>query len=453
MSVKIIYMEKLFKGKKITIMGLGLHGGGVGVAKFFCQQDADVLVTDLKTKEQLKESLKKLKKYKNIKYRLGEHKKEDFVNADLVIKNPDVPNDSPFLEVARKNNVSIKTDISIFFDLCQAPIIGVTGTKGKSTVATLIYELLKTKYKNTILAGNIGVSPLEFLNKINSRPHQKFGSGWVVLELSSFELEGLAKSPQVAVITNILPDHLNRYANMERYIQAKKTIFKYQKSRDTLILNKDNFIVRQFAGEAASKVYFFSLKELPKGIKLDNFKLLGNHNLSNLLAAIKVAEVLKIPPKNIEKSLKTFKGLASRQEFVGEIRGVKYFNDTTATMPEATIAAIRVFSEEFPESKLILICGGVDKRLKYGELAKIIKEKVGELIMLPGTASDKIKENLVSYLNMHEISSMSEAVEKSSKLAKKGDIVLLSPGAASFNLFKNEFDRGNQFIKEVKKIK
>lgn len=437
--------KKLFKNKKILVMGLGLHGGGVGVAKFFYKQGAEVLITDLKTEEQLAESLEKLKGLK-IKYTLGAHKEADFLSVNLIVKNPDVPNTSPYLEIARKNNIPIETDISLFLKLSKAFIIGVTGTKGKSTTASLIYHLLKSKYKRTFLAGNIGVSPLELLAKVKKGDK-------VILELSSFGLEDLKQSPNISVVTNIMPDHLNRYANMAEYIESKKIIFKYQKKNDSLILNKDDQIVFGFAKEALSKVYFFSVKEKPESIKLNNFKLLGAHNLSNLFAAIRVAEILKIPSKNIENSLKSFKGVQSRQEFVREINGVKYFNDTTATMPDAVITAINVFSEKFPKAKLIFICGGQDKGLKYNELAKTIKEKISDLIMLPGTASDKIKAGLSDYKNIHDVSSMSQALKVASELSKPGDVVVLSPGGSSFNIFKNEFDRGWQFVEAVQNLK
>jgi UDP-N-acetylmuramoylalanine--D-glutamate ligase len=436
--------KKLFKNKKVLIMGLGLHGGGVGVAKFFCKQGADVLVTDLKTKEQLKESLDKLKNLpagRQVKYTLGKHEEADFLWADLILKNPDVPSTSPYLEIARKNKIPIETDVSLFFKLSGAFIIGVTGTKGKTTTASLIYHLLKPKFKRMFLAGNIGVSPLELLEKVKKGDK-------VVLELSSFELEGLTQSPNIAVITNIMPDHLNRYGTMEEYIESKKIIFKYQKPKDVLVLNGNDSIVRQFAKKAPGKVVFFLTPKATEG-----FKLLGEHNLANLSAAIEVAKLLKVAPKDIEKSLKTFKGVPNRQEFIREVAGVKYFNDTTATMPDATITAVNTFLESFPDSRLILICGGQNKGLKYNELAKILRERVDELIMLPGTASDKIKEGLRGYTRMHEVSSMQEAVKKAEKLSKRGDVVILSPAAASFNLFKNEFDRGRQFVEAVKSLK
>ncbi|MBU2540012.1 UDP-N-acetylmuramoyl-L-alanine--D-glutamate ligase [Patescibacteria group bacterium] len=487
-------MKNLFKNKRVTIMGLGLHGGGAGVAKFFYEQGAEVLVTDLKTKEQLEKSLKKLRKF-NIKYRLGEHKEEDFINTDLIIKNPAVPQSSRYLEIARNNKVSITTDINIFFELSRAFAIGVTGTKGKSTTATLIYEILKSKSRNTILAGNIGVSPLEFLDKINEKSK-------VVLELSNFELEDLKKSPQIAVITAIYPDHLDRYGSYEEYIESKKPIFKYQKPTDFLILNYDNPQVRNFEKDANSNIYFFSnnfyLKRDKKNpgcfiednnvffanetepiFNIEEIKLPGEHNISNILGAVTVAKILKIPNKNIKKVVSKFGGVSNRQQVIAQINGVKYINDTTATMPEAVIQALKTIKGEDSQSRIILIAGGQDKKLEYKELAKEIIGKVEKLVLLPGTASEKIKRELFNIkpnFKVISVESMVGAVKEASLGIQNKDIILLSPAAASFtplgvikrktkkedkalkpltgfNLFKNEFDRGEQFIKAVKKLK
>jgi len=429
-----------FKSKKVVVMGLGLHGGGAGVAKFFCSQEAEVLVTDLKTKKELKESINKLKGLP-IKYVLGKHRKEDFIGADLIIKNPDVPSDSLFLKIAKENNVPVETDISLFFDLSKAFIIGITGTKGKSTTATLIYQFLKTKHPRTFLAGNIGTSPLELLDRL------KNSSDWVILELSSFELEDLKKSPQIAVFTNILKDHLNRYKSMADYIKAKESIFKHQAKKDILVLNYDDPIVREFS--ACSKTYFFSKEKIKKKYDVKAFKLYGEHNLSNISAAVLVAELLKVPKENIERIVKSFKGVPFRQEFIKEINSVKYINDTAATMPEAAIEALKAISARFPDSSIILIAGGQDKNLDYKGMGREIKKKVSELVLLPGTGSDKLKKELKG-VKISPVGSMKEAVKKTSVLAEKGDIVLLSPGAASFNLFKNEFDRGEQFNKALK---
>jgi len=402
-------------------MGLGLHGGGVGVAKFFYSQGAKLLITDLKSEKQLKESLDKLKNLK-IKFVLGKHREEDFENADLIIKNPDIPTSSPYLEIARKNNIPIKNDIELFFDLCPVEIIGVTGTKGKSTTAVLIYELLKEKY-DTVLAGNIGISPLEFLVDIKKETK-------VVLELSSFALENLKKSPHVAVITNLFPDHLNRYKDFHEYIEAKKSIYKYQSKSDILILNEEDPNTKKLSSEAKGKVYFF------EGY--------------NTAAAVKVAELLNISKDDIHKVVSNFKGVPSRQEFVAEIKGVKYFNDTTATNPRAVKFAIETFRGKYPDSRIILIAGGEDKRLSYRALAEDVQDNIDFLVLLPGTASDLIERDLKKF-KVYKVKSMKEAVKRASVLAKKGDIVLLSPGAASFNLFKNEFDRGYEFKKSIRK--
>ena len=422
-------MKKIFKDKKVLIMGLGLLGGGVGTVEFFVKQGADVLVTDKRNPEELKESLAKIKRFP-VKLILGRHRKKDFKNCDLIVKNPAVPNNSPYLKIARKNNIPIKTDIDIFFDLCKTPIIGITGTKGKSTTATLIYLLLKTKYPNTILAGNIGISPLRFLSKLTNLPTGQAGKSKIVLELSSFELENLKKSPKIAVITTIFPDHLNRYKSFKDYIRAKKTIFKYQKKEDILVLNYNNPYTRTFALSAPSKVYFF--KD------------------SNVSAALAVAKILKISNKNIKKVLSNFKGISNRQELIAIKRGVKYINDTTATTPQSTILAINTFKKRFPDSKIILISGGLDKRLDYKNLAKEIQKNVDYLVLLPGTASNKLKKKLKKF-RIYSANSMEKAVSMAKKIAKKNDIVLFSPGAASFNLFKNEFERGEKFCKAVKK--
>lgn len=457
-----------FKNKKVTIMGLGLHGGGAGVAKFFAKQGAKVLVTDLKTEEQLKESLKKLRGL-DIEYVFGSHRQKDFVETDLVIKNPGVPGNSPYLQIARDNKVPIKTDIGIFFDLCQGEIIGVTGSKGKSTTATLIYLILKSEYPNTYLAGNIGVSPLEFLPKINKKSK-------VVLELSSFELEDLQKSPKIAVITTLYPEHLDRYKDFEEYRKAKMPIFQHQRKQDILILNYDNPEAIKYAPFTPSRTYFYSQKALPGKFAAAAFlkenqiffdgekeavceekdvKIRGRHNLGNVLAAVSAVKFFKTPSKNIKRVLRRFEGVPYRQDFIKEINGVKYFNDTTATMPEAVIQAIERFSSEFPKSKIVLIVGGQGKGLNYRNLTDVINKKIKNLVMLPGTASEEIKNNLESKVNLVQVKSMDEAVEKSSALALPGDLVLLSPGAASFNLFKNEFDRGEQFnnaLSDIKKI-
>lgn len=481
-------------------MGLGLVGGGVGVVKWLAKQGAKIIVTDLKTKKELAPSLKKLKNLQSqIKYILGRHRKIDFQKADLIIKNPGVANDSPYLKIAQSHKVPIETDMSLFFKYWTNQIVGVTGTKGKSTTTSLIYEILKSAGLPVKVAGNIGQTPLKFLTSKQDK------NEIMILELSSFQLENLKNSPSIAVITNIYHDHLNRYKKMRKYIAAKSIIFKYQKSEDFVILNYDNPILRKMEKKIRSQIIWFSRKDIPlirtnsrlvvfskknkiflktkrqkKEIcSLENIKLVGQHNLENILAAVAVACLYKIKPKIIQTVLRSFKGITNRLELVRTVNGVKYYNDTAATMPEATIAAltslaslkiqnlhrkrIRSWRRKSNIKNIILIAGGSDKKLKFNNLIKVIRQTCKSVILLPGTATEKLKLELAN--NLHDrkfqhlikgqlltVKNMKEAVRQAESLAEKGDIVLLSPACASFGLFKNEFDRGQQFKKWVRAI-
>ena len=243
-----------FKNKKITVLGLGLHGGGIGIVKFLANHGAKVIVTDLKTKEQLAKSLEKLKGIKNVEYVLGQHRNENFTNADMVIKNPCVPWTSPHIKLALCSNIPVEIDSSIFFKLCKNPIIGVTGTKGKTTTAALIFEILKLAGKNPVKVGSGQISVLDKLDNLKK-------DSVVVFELSSWRLSALKKeklSPSVAVITNILRDHLNYYKTMEDYIADKKNIFLHQKPGDWLVANDDNERVRELYPEVKSQIFKFS---------------------------------------------------------------------------------------------------------------------------------------------------------------------------------------------------
>jgi UDP-N-acetylmuramoylalanine--D-glutamate ligase len=363
-------------------------------------------------------------------------------------------------------------DSSIFLKLCKLPIIGVTGTKGKTTTATLIAEILKTSGKKVFMAG-IGQKPvLDVLDEIGDTK-----AGVVVFELSSWRLSSLGReglSPHIAVITNIYPDHLNYYGTMEKYIADKKYIFFSQVAEDYVILNCDNEMTRILADGAESKKIFFTANaEIGStdnfvGVKagkifyqsggdqknicdLNDIKLRGGHNIGNILAAVAAASAYGIAAEKICEVIKNFKGVPHRLEFVRELDGVKYYNDTAATMPDAAIAGVNSFSEN-----IILIAGGADKNLEFDKLAKVITEKVKKLILLKGKATEKIKTEFKK-INSEKIidsefDSMEKAVVRAKSLAGSGDIVLLSPGAASFGLFLNEFDRGEKFRQVVERI-
>lgn len=450
---------KDLKHKRVTVMGLGRLGGGVGVVKFLAEHGANLIVTDIKQKEELKNSLDALKGFSGIEFVLGQHRKEDFIDRDFIVKNPGVSKRSPYLELARDKGIPIQTDVGLFLQLSPASVIGITGTKGKSTTASLVYELLRKSY-TTFLTGNIGKSPLDILEEADS-------NSLVVLELSSWQLEDLTSfslSPHVAVVLNIYPDHLNRHPDLADYIAAKKIIFQFQRSDDILILNYDDDVVRRFSQEAKSKVLFFSTKTPGKGvfvregyiylgegkeplIELSEVALKGEHNLSNICAALSVADFYKVGRKDMRAVLSHFEGIPYRQEFIREIHGITFFNDTTATNPQAAIVAIERF-----EGPLILIAGGLDKKLSYKEFAEKIRERVKYLILLPGSATEKVKAHLSSFKEkppLREVASMEEAVKTAFQQAVSGDTIILSPGASSFNLFQNEFDRGKQFNEAV----
>lgn len=456
------------KDKKITVMGLGLHGGGVGIVKFLSLAGARIIATDLKSKEELKESLDKLKGIENVSYVFGQHRPEDFTQTDMVIKNPAVPWTNKYIKLALEHSIPVEMDSSLFFKLCKNPIMGVTGTKGKTTVATLIFEILEAAGKNPIKVGIGQTSVLDKLNKLKK-------DSIVVFELSSWRLSALGRyklSPKVAIITNIFPDHLNYYKNMEEYIRDKEYIFSNQKKEDFCILNWDQEEIRKMKGEVKSQLLKLSLSENlgsesifakdeavyyndgideKEIIKFSELKLRGKHNRGNILAATAAALALDINLKDIRAAIINFKGIPHRLEFVREMDGIKYFNDTSATTPESAIAGIDSFSES-----LILIAGGAEKNLDTLEFSKALLEKTKNAVFLKGKSTDKILENIKKInpeKNYTVVDSMQKAVEVARDMAEKGDVVLLSPGASSFGLFVNEFNRGDQFREIVEKLK
>jgi UDP-N-acetylmuramoylalanine--D-glutamate ligase len=441
-------MKKInLAGKKVTVMGLGLQGQGLWAAKVAAQRGAKVTVTDLKRARDLAPSLKKLKGLP-IRYVLGKHRKEDFINSDLVIRNPAVPEDSEFLKIARAKKIPVEMEIGLFFQLAplkRENLIGVTGTRGKTTTTLLIGRILAEARIETVVGGNIPEKPaLSLLAKV--KPKTK-----VVLELSSWQLEGLARhqiSPHIAVITNLYPDHLNRYASMAAYLKSKKLIFAFQQPADYLILNQENPLVKNWKNEAKGKVVFFSRSQLPAFL-LKAIKLKGAHNLENVAAAVAVARIMKIDQKTIQKALQDFKGIPDRLEFVREVDGVSFYNDTCATIPEATMAALKTFAQP-----VVLMAGGADKNLDFINFGQAIKAStVKAVILLEGGATKKLEKALDKKLVVGRFNDFKQAILKAKEMASPGEAVLLSPACASFGMFKNEFERGDQFRQIVKGFK
>lgn len=455
-----------FENKKVLIMGLGLHGGGVAVAKWFVKRGAIVTITDLKTRKELKNSLIALKGL-HIKYVLGRHEVKDFETNDYIIQNPGVPKESHFLMVAKDSGAEIYNEAGLFFEFSNKEnIIGITGTRGKSTTTMLTYEILKQKFPKTLYGGNIRTQAMFDII-------EKAKNNLVVLELSSWQLEGLEaikQSPHIAVFTNLMPDHLNRYKDINDYIEAKEAIFRYQSKKDYSIFNKDNKITNRVGKTTPSQRYWISLKSFAnengcfvKGgkiifrqnnketevMKVSDIAMPGEHNVYNVLCAITVGIILKVGVVNIRSAVINFKGLEDRLELVKEIKGVKYYNDTTSTTPDAGIAALKSLGKK---KNIVLIAGGNDKKLEYSEFAREVKKSVKMAILLGGDATAKMKSEfeLVGFKNFsEEFYSMDEAVKEAKKHANDGDIILLSPSATSFGIFVNEFDRGEQFKKSI----
>ncbi len=457
-----------FKDKKVLVMGLGLHGGGVSVAKWLVRAGAKVTITDIKTKKELQPSLDKLKNFP-IKYVLGRHREADFKSTDFVIQNPGVPRESNYLKIAKKYGAEIYNEASLFFDLIdREQIIGITGTRGKSTTTALLYEILRKKFPKILFGGNIRINTMfDIVDKIKDNK--------VILELSSWQLEGLEKSkksPHISAITNIMPDHLNRYKDIYDYIDAKENIFRYEIFNDFSVFNKDNKFTGKMGKNTPSKRYWVSLKYFKEDngafindgwiffrengkdkriMKASAVGLLGEHNLYNILFAVVIAMILKAGINNIKSAVKNFKGLSDRLELVKIAGGVKYYNDTTSTTPEACIVALKTLGKK-KRKNIILIAGGDDKKLNFKNLAKIIKKYCKEVVLLEGTATKKLKKELklINFAKELKIfNSMDVAVIRAKNLAEKGNIILLSPAAASFGIFKNEFDRGELFKKHI----
>lgn len=425
-----------FAGKRATVMGLGVHGGGLGVARYLAAQGAHVTVTDLRNRDQLAASIAALAEYP-ITYVLGEHRDSDFIETDLVVRNPGVPQESRYLALARKHGVTIEMEMTLFFRLCPGPILGVTGTKGKTTTTMLAGSMLRERYPDTVIAGNLRVSALEQLPQITPTTP-------VILELSSWQLEGLGEarlSPAYACVTNLTPDHLDRYASMEAYGAAKKQIFLHQGTNGVVVLPSADPIVSTWAGEAPGKVIFFHSDEAAEyGPSL----LQGVHNTHNIAAAAALTKAFGLERHTITKAIASFQGVEHRMEFVREHRQVRYINDTAATTPTAAAAALSAI-----KGSVILIAGGADKGLSWEPLVKSIAnhQQLRAVLLLEGTATPMLQAQLSG--QTATFTSLDDAIAAAAELGMPGDTVLLSPGAASFGMFRNEFHRGEEFRRLV----
>lgn len=447
------------KGKKVAVLGLGEEN--VTLVKFLANEGAAVTVCDQKIREELTSYLERLK---NIDFELitGDSYLDNLQNFDLIFRTPGLPYLNSKIQEAKMAGAKISSQIKLFFELCPSPIIGVTGTKGKGTTTSLIGEILKASGKSVYVGGNIGNAPVGFLNELKP-------SDIVVLELSSFQLQDLMKSPHIAVVLDIKIDHLDYHSGREEYVQAKRNIVDFQTESDYAVINADYLTSFEFGAATDGKVFYFSRrKSVDLGafvlsdniilrtddfekviIKTSEVKLRGEHNLENICAAVTASYLAGASVENIQKAVLEFNGLEHRLELVGEIGNVKYYNDSFSTTPDTTIAAIKSFSEP-----IILLLGGSEKNADYAELAEVISKSSIRTIIPIGLTAEKVTRQ-ISNSNIKiidRILTMAEAVALAKKEANSSDVVILSPASASFDRYKNYKDRGDQFKESVKNV-
>ncbi|MFC1675889.1 UDP-N-acetylmuramoyl-L-alanine--D-glutamate ligase [Planctomycetota bacterium] len=446
-----------FTGKTVLVMGLGHFGGGVDVARFASQAGANVIVTDLASPKKLANSIEQLTDCNNIQFHLGEHTNKDFQQADIIVVNPAVKPDNKYLKIAADLNKFITSQMNIFFELCPAHIIAITGSNGKSTTAALTTHLLQntshgppaTSHESVWLSGNIGNEPLLCsLDKITA-------DDLVVLEVSSFQANQLAqiqKGPEIAMLTNLTPNHLDMHPTFEDYCNAKENLFRFQKtdsnSPAVSIFNAEDKIAiewfKKYTKDSNRTCIKYRVDDLNEEFRLA-LPLPGWANLSNLAAAVAIAKYYGVTDDQIASALPEFKPLPHRLELVGQYEGVNWYNDSISTTAQSTIAAIEAFDQ--PK---IIIAGGCDKNTSFDELGKTIAETAKAAILI-GQTAPKIAQAIEKHRFRADIvDSLDKAVALAREIAEAGDVVLLSPACASYDMFDNFQDRGDKFQKLVK---
>ena len=460
---KLKEFEEYVRFRKVAIIGLGVSN--IPLIDYLHNKKAKVTVFDEREEKSIpKDILDKINSYKFDKS-FGKNNLENLNNFDIIFRSPSCLPTRPELVKEEQRGAIVTTEIEMLMKMCPCTVVGVTGSDGKTTTTSLINSILSQAGYHTYLGGNIGTPLFTKLSQMTP-------DDIVVLELSSFQLMGMKISPHISVITNITPNHLNIHKDYEEYIEAKKNIFKYQNENDIVILNYDNEITRNCGKEAKGKVVFFSGKEkLENGFIVDgkiikecednirkhildvkDVNLRGEHNYENIATALAATKTLVKQEEAVE-AIKQFNPVEHRLEFVKEIEDVKWYNDSVSSSPTRTIAGLNSFDEE-----IVLIAGGYDKNLDYTPIAKPIVDHVKTLILLGQTSGkifDAVKEELEKQnkeLNIYMCNNLEETVNLAKKLARPGQIVLFSPASASFDMFKNFADRGEQFKKLVNKL-
>lgn len=448
------------------IVVLGLARQGLAAARWLSAQGAHVTVSDVKAAEQLTAEVEALRDV-NVKFALGGHPLSLLDECDYVCLSGGVPIDLPIVEEARRRGIALTNDAQLFVERCSAPIVGITGSAGKTTTTTLTGEILRAAHYETWVGGNIGNPLIGDLDQI--MPTHR-----VVMELSSFQLDVMTISPQVAGVLNITPNHLDRHKTMDAYTEAKAHILDHQTFDDTAVLGYDNPIARALSGRTRGYVRFFSREKLIgrgaflKGdrvivvqnreqevCRLGDIQLRGDHNVQNVLAACALTAALGVEPDAMAHAIREFKGVAHRLELVRDVNGVKYYDASISTAPERLMADLHVYDEP-----VVLLAGGRDKHLPWDEAARQIVERVRELIVF-GEMAGLVQAAVEAQLDqsdarvlagIHHAATLEEAVAIAARVAQAGDVVLLSPGGTSYDAFKDFAERGDKFQELVKAL-
>jgi UDP-N-acetylmuramoylalanine--D-glutamate ligase len=452
---------RTFAGKRITIMGLGFFGGSIGLARYLIAQGAQVTITDLKPAAELEDSVAALHGLP-VRLVLGRHETQDFTDVDLVFASPAVRRDSSYLSAARAHGVPIDTEMNLFMRLCRGCVIGVTGSNGKTTTTSLIGAILRRANPRTQVGGNIGRSLLPAVAAIEPGDP-------VVLELSSFQLEDLAtvgRSPHIGLFLNLSPNHLDRHGDMEAYLAAKMHIFAYQRPDDIAILNADDPRLRPLVSRLRGRVRLFSSAHAVEDgayvagdrvvvahagtaaevCRVADIPLLGRHNVANVLAAVAAAEAWGVSAAAMRAAIRAFPGVEHRLERVRVLRGVSFYNDSIATTPTGTLAALAAIQQP-----IWLIAGGYDKGLPFHTLGEAIVPRVKGVFLI-GTTAPQIAQAIARAClpgrdlpAIRRCGDLSEAVQAAFVAARPGEVVLLSPACASYDQFRNFVERGRLF--------
>ncbi|MDY3928826.1 MAG: UDP-N-acetylmuramoyl-L-alanine--D-glutamate ligase [Clostridia bacterium] len=456
-NIKLKAFEMEMNKKRITVIGIGISN--LPLIKYLVTLGAEVTACDRRSAEKLGKNYDDLKSL-GVNLHLGENYLDN-IDAEIIFKTPGMRFDVPQLNAARENGCIVTSEMEVFFELCPSHIIGVTGSDGKTTTTTLIYKMLEKQGYKTWLGGNIGNPLLTSVGEMNSEDY-------VVLELSSFQLHTMRQSPEIAVITNISPNHLDMHKDYQEYIDAKKNIMLYQNADNILVTNSGNDVTRQIGEASNGKCRYFSSKNDAlihlandaiyygddEVLKLKDIKIPGMHNAENYMAAIGAVHDL-VSIDTINNIAKSFGGVEHRIELVRELDGVKYYNSSIDSSPNRTINTLKVF-----KNKVIMIAGGKDKGIPYNEIGEPIINGVKTLILIGATSGvieDAVNKaykrlNIEPCVQILHADEYDKAVMLAKNCAKSGDIVLLSPASTSFDMFNNFEERGNLFKKLVNEL-